>query len=279
LRKHLGTIRLAKLRRPHIETFYSDLLAAGVSAAMVRKVGVTLSISLNAAVASRLIPYNPATGVRKPKAKKPEIQVLDLDQAARFLREARSDRLYALYVTALDSGCRPGELLALTWPDLDLTTGYVSLRRSLEDMDGKLRIKDVKTAKSRRRIKLAAQTLDALHEHRKAMLAEGRDVKTGILFVDTEGGYVRLSNLRPKSFQPILRRAGLPKIRLYDLRHTCATLLLLADVPAKIVSERLGHASITITLDTYSHVLPSMQERAAAMMSKILGYQTDQATG
>jgi integrase len=105
-------------------------------------------------------------------------------------------------------------------------------------------------------------------------------VRTGVVFVDTQGGYLRNSNLRNHSFQPILQRAGLPSIRLYDLRHTCATLLLLADVPAKVVSERLGHSTITLTLDTYSHVLPTMQQRAAATMGKILTYRPgSQASG
>jgi integrase len=269
--KHLGPVRLAKLRRAHVERFYADLLAAGVSAAQCRKIGTTLTIALNAAVDSKLIPYNPAAGVRKPKARKPEMHVLDLDQVAAFLNEARKDRLHALYVTALDTGMRPGELFALAWPDIDLEGGFLMVRRSLEEIDGKVRVKDVKTPKARRRIHLAPQTLAALHEHRKAMLAEGH--LGGPVFCDTRGGYLRNANLRQNSFKPILKRAGLPPIRLYDLRHTCATLLLLADEPAKVVSERLGHSTITLTLDTYSHVLPTMQQRAAEKMGRILGYK------
>lgn len=101
------------------------------------------------------------------------------------------------------------------------------------------------------------------------MLAAG--FINGPVFCDTEGGYLRQSNLRKNSFKPILERAKLPDLRFYDLRHTCATLLLLADVPAKVVSERLGHSSITLTLDTYSHVLPTIQKRAADLMGRLLG--------
>jgi len=108
-----------------------------------------------------------------------------------------------------------------------------------------------------------------LAEHRKAMLAAG--FINGPVFCDTKGGYLRLENLRRDSFKPILAKAGLPHIRLYDLRHTCATLLLLDEVPAKVVSERLGHSSIQITLDTYTHVLPAMQKRAAEAMGRQLG--------
>jgi integrase len=230
-----------------------------------------LTIALNAAVESMLIPYSPAAGVRKPKAHKTEMQVLDIDQVADFLVEAEKDRLHALYVTALDTGMRPGELFALEWGDIDLAGGFLMVRRSLEEIDGHIRIKDVKTPKARRRIHLAPQTVAALHEHRKRILVEGH--VSGPVFCDTEGGYLRNSNLRQNSFKPILKRAGLPAIRLYDLRHTCATLLLLADEPAKVVSERLGHSTITLTLDTYSHVLPTMQQRAAEKMGRILGYR------
>ncbi len=141
-----------------------------------------------------------------------------------------------------------------------------------------LRVKDVKTPKARRRIHLSAQTVTALRDHQRRMLSEGHIA--GPVFCDTDGGYLRNANLRNYSFRPILKRAGLPSIRLYDLRHTCATLLLLADEPAKVVSERLGHTTVTLTLDTYSHVLPTMQARAAEKMGKILGYRPPEgATG
>ena len=117
----------------------------------------------------------------------------------------------------------------------------------------------------------APQTIAALHNHRKRMLAEGH--LAGPVFCDTQGGHLRNANLRRNSFKQILKWAKLPSIRLYDLRHTCATLLLLADESAKVVSERLGHSTITLTLDTYAHVLPTMQQRAAATMGKILGYR------
>jgi integrase len=265
----LGGIGLAKLRRGDIVSFYPGLARKGVSPTMQRKVGTTLTIALNKAVDLDLLPSNPATKVDKPKAQKPEMRPLDPDQAAAFLKAARGERLFALYRTALDSGARPGELFALVWPDVDFDRGFISVSKSLEEISGKLRIKEVKTAKGRRRIDLSRDTLDALAEHRRAMLAEGHI--GGPVFCDTRGGYLRMSNLRRNSFKPIVLRAGLPPVRLYDLRHTSATLLLLADEPAKVVSERLGHASIQLTLDTYSHVLPTMQKRAAETMGRLLG--------
>jgi integrase len=266
---HVGGLKLARLTKAQIRGWYAALTKAGVSAALQRKVGTTLTIALNQAVNDDLLPGNPALKVRKPKAKKPEMLVFDPDQVAAFLAAARNDRLFALYLTALDSGARPGELFALIWPDIDLEARYLSVTKSLEEINGIQRVKEVKTAKGRRRIDLSPATVAALADHRKDMLAAG--FIAGPVFPDTEGGYLRQSNLRKNSFKPILVRAGLPDIRLYDLRHTCATLLLLADVPAKVVSERLGHSSVTLTLDTYSHVLPTMQRRAADLMGQILG--------
>jgi integrase len=144
----------------------------------------------------------------------------------------------------------------------------VFVQRSLEEAKGQLHLKDVKSRSSRRRIDLSRRTVTALHEHRKQMLVEGHI--DGPVFCAPEGVYLRKSNVVRRSFLPIVKRAGVPRIRFHDLRHTCATLLLIANVNPKVVSERLGHASIQITLDTYSHVLPTMQKRAAEKMDRIL---------
>jgi integrase len=265
----IGHVVLSKLAAVHVQGLYAELTEAGVSAALQRKIGTTLTVALNQAVKLEILSANPATRIRKPKAAKPEIAVFDPRQVGKFLAEAQSDRLYPFYLTALDSGARPGELFALLWDDVDFAGGFISITKSLEEMSGVLRVKAVKTPKSRRRIDLSAETLAVLAGHRREALAAGRIGAP--LFHDTEGGFLRLSNLMKNSFKPILKRAGLPSVGLYTLRHTCATLLLLANEPAKVVSERLGHSSVTLTLDTYSHVLPAMQKRAADVMGRILG--------
>jgi integrase len=270
---HIGSVRLNRLNKAVIRGLYTALAKASVSAAMQNKVGTTLTVALNRAVADDILPSNPAATIRKPKTTKPEIKPLDPAQVEAFLRAARADRLYAFYLTALDSGARPGELFALRWPDLDVEGRFITISKSLEELGGVLRVKSPKTAKSRRRIDLSSETVAALVEHRKSMLAEGHIA--GPVFCDNRGGYLRISNLRRDSFLPILKAANLSGVRLYDLRHTCATLLLLADVSAKVVSERLGHSSITLTLDTYSHVLPTMQRRAADTMGRILGQKLE----
>jgi integrase len=266
LKPHLGAIKLAKLNDLHVEHLYAEMERGGASASCRQKVGKALRQALRHAVARGLIAVNPALKVALPRVEKKEIRVYDQKQAGQFLKAARKDRFYALYVPALDSGMRQGELFGLQWPDIDFRTGSVHVQRSFENKGDQLRLKETKSKKGRRRINLSRFTLDALLEHRKKMLAGGMDVKTGQIFCDTQGGFLRKSNFRRMSFAPLLKASKLPPIRFHDLRHTCATLLLLRDVNVKVVSERLGHATVQLTLDVYSHVLPTLQERAAEKM-------------
>jgi integrase len=270
IKPHVGHVLLRKLEPYHIERLYREMENAGDSAAERQKTGKALSTALRAAVRSKLIPHNPCLDVTKPRVTKEEIRPLDGSQAKSLVAATREDRLHALYVLALDSGMRQGELFGLHWPDVDFTAGCVQVRRSLEEIAGHHRLKELKTKASRRRIELSPFALDALHEHRKRMLAEGRDVKDGAVFTDGDGGFLRKSNFARRCFKPALRKAGLAtETRFHDLRHTCATLLLMADVNVKVVSERLGHGGIEITLNTYSHVLPTMQKKAAEKLGAL----------
>lgn len=270
-------MKLSKLSILHVRELYATMSGDGVSAALQRKIGTTLTIALNQAVRMDVIPANPALGVKKPMASRPEMQVLTPEQVGLFLRAAKGDRLFAFYVLALDTGARPGEMFALTWADLNLDAGHVTITKSLEQIGDKQRIKEVKTQRARRRIDLSDQTIAALNDHRKRMLVEG--FIGGPVFCDTIGGYIRISSLHRNSFKPILATAGLADMRLYDFRHTSATLLLLADESPKVVSERLGHSGVALTLDTYSHVLPTMQKRAAQTMNRLLGGAFGTANG
>jgi integrase len=276
LKPHLGNVKVRELTTAHVERLYVDLSKAkttrgktGVSPTMQRKATVTLGAALRVAVKRGLLGANPVRDVDKPLVERKEIRVLDLDQLGLFMKEAEKDRLYAIYVLAVDSGAREGELFALAWRDIDFAAGCIHIRHTLEEIDDSIRLKEPKTKKSRRKIPVTRFTLDALQEHRKNMLAEGHYRPDGPVFCDTAGGFLRKANVLHRSFEPILKRAGLPHFRPYDLRHTCATLLLLAGENPKVVSERLGHSSISITLDTYSHVLPTMQERAADKLNTI----------
>ncbi len=195
-----------------------------------------------------------------------ELRTLNAEEAQRLLEAAKGDRLEALLVLALTTGMRQGELLGLQWEDVDLKTGTVYIRRTLLELKGKLTLGETKSGRNRR-VDLPDIAVETLREHRKRMLAEGHPGPW--VFCDTQGGPIRKSNLTRRWFKPLLQRAGLPDIRFHDLRHTAATLLLTLGVHPKIVQERLGHSQISLTLDTYSHVLPSMQREAARKLDTL----------
>lgn len=183
----------------------------------------------------------------------------------------RDDRLHALYVLLVSVGLRVGEALGLTWADLDLKAGTAQIRQQLCEVRGKIWLAEPKTAVARRKIDLPQVTAQALRDHRQRALAAGTYRNPmGLVFTDTEGHPVRRSNLRRRSFEALLRRAGLPRIRLHDLRHTAATLHLSEGTHPRVVQEMLGHSNVGITLTTYSHALPSLQREAAARMDALL---------
>lgn len=269
----IGGVKIRRLRPVDIEALFARLLSDKVSPAHIRKIGTTFSIALNHAVRSQLIPSNPSRGVRRPRSERKRIVVLDAGQVVRFVAACKSERIGPLFLLMLDSGIRPGEAGALLWKDIDFTGNRISITKSIGPTG---LVKQPKTPQSRRTIDLTPATMAAIHEHRKAMLAEGRDVKRGLVFVgagraDVDGRAVLPGEMTRQYLRPILEKCGLPSVGSYSLRHTCATLLLAGGVNPKIVSERLGHSSIAITLDTYSHVLPGMQKAAVDVLSKSLG--------
>jgi integrase len=272
LKPTIGDVRLVRLTALNVLHMHEELTQQGVSAGEQRNAATTLRAALKDAVRLRLVAINVAKDVDKPKkVKRREMLPLDLGQARAFLAAAVVDRLFALYALALDSGMRPGELFGLHWDDVDWAAGSVSIRHSLEEISGKPRLKEPKTAAARRTILLGKMTVEALRGHRERMAKEGRDVDAGPVFVNTEGGWLLQANFYRRSFLKVLERAKLPHVRPYDLRHTCATLLLSKDVNVKVVSERLGHEDITVTLKHYAHALPSMQEKAVRAIEELFG--------
>ena len=189
------------------------------------------------------------------------MQALAPGQVVQLLEAAKGDRLEALYILAVTTGLRQGELLGLHWDDIDLGGSALRVRHTLHELNGRVWIGEPKTRRARRQVDLPAIAVMALQHHREGMLIEGRPV--GLVFCNNQGGPLRKSNLVRRSFLPLLKRAGLPVIRFHDLRHTAATLLLVQGVHPKIVQERLGHSQISLTLDTYSHILPGMGREAA----------------
>ena len=166
------------------------------------------------------------------------------------------------------TGMRQGELFALQWDDIDLDAATLSVRRTAVRLGGAVSIGEPKTARSKRLINLPEIAVEALRDRRKDMLAEG-NADSPWVFCAPEGGILQASNVLQRSYYPLLVSAKLPRIRFHDLRHTAATLLLATKVHPKVVQERLGHAKIATTLDTYSHVLPSMQEDATDHLDRM----------
>lgn len=272
----IGSIPLGRLSAFDIQAFYNSLTSQGLKAASVRRFHNVLSSSLRTAQRMGLTAKNPAADVILPKAKKTKMQVLDAEQSRRFLSAAQCDRYAVLWALALETGMRPEEYLGLTWSDLDLKEGIIMLQRVLHWLkDGSWRFEPPKTDSGARRIRLSTSLIDLLIQHRQAQNAERQAMGPAWLDLDfvfpaVNGGPFRRENLTKRHFKPLLRVAGLPNIRLYDLRHTSATLLLLEGVHVKIVSERLGHADVSLTLNTYSHVLPDMQRDATAAIGGVL---------
>ena len=278
IQPELGQRKLSDVRPLHIQKLYADLLARGLSARTVRYLHAVLSSALKQAVRWGMLARNPAELVELPRQVRKEMRALSPTEASEFLKAARADRWGVLFALALTTGMRPEEYLGLQWKDVDLKQGIVIVRRALvwRSVGGGWYFGEPKTTRSRRSIPLPASTLRALIAHRRQQAAER--LKAGaayqqhdLVFATPEGGPLAPRNLKRRHYRLILERAKLPQdLRLYDLRHTCATLLLAAGEHPKVVSERLGHASITLTLDVYSHVLPTMQEAATQKLESLL---------
>jgi integrase len=276
VRPVLGSRPVSTIKPLEIQGLCADMLQRGLSARTVRFTHAVLRAALHQAVKWRLVSLNPADSVDLPKQARGEIQVLNPQQAREFLEAAKQDRYHVLFALALTTGMRPSEYLALKWPDIDFTKGTVSVARTLEPIKGGgWQFADTKRAPSRRAVKLQDWVIELLKKRRSVAPEEsgGSEVPAeaaDLIFTNTNGNALNERNLVLRNFQRILDRAKLPRIRLYDLRHTAATLALVAGVPAKVVSEQLGHASVAFTLDTYSHVLPHMQDAAAAQVEALL---------
>lgn len=200
-----------------------------------------------------LIPRNVATNIKLPKMRKNEIRPLNPDKAKAFLEAARGDRYEALYVLAIHYGLRRGELLGLKWSDLQGST--LQVRRTMsESRVGRIE-EETKNGKGRP-IGLSERALEALRSHRRQQVGVVKDSE--YIFPSTTGTPTNSSNLMYRSFKPTLKRAGLPQIRFHDLRHTCATIRFMKGQHPKRVQELLGHASIAMTMDIYSHLIPGM---------------------
>ena len=267
IRPAIGTRILASLSPLEIQAAYQVMIDRKLSARTVRYAHAVLRAAIRQAIRWQLLLSDPTQGVELPREQCREMSVLTTEQARSFLRTASHSPQACLFAVALTTGMRPSEYLALCWRDIDWDRGTISVVRTLHRNEGQWIFADTKRVRSRRVVKLQMWVLDLLRKLKGRADEAGAacdSVFADLIFTTARGEPINEEYLVKKHFKPLLREAGLPNIRLYDLRHTSATLALTVGVAPKVVSEQLGHASAAFTLDTYSHVLPHMQEEAAA---------------
>ena len=264
----LGHIRLAKLGPEDIDKAWNAMLKEGHSASVVQYAHLRLSKALNDAMKRNLVYRNPCQAVSPPKARRKELYPPDADAIHRFLGTARDTEYYEALYTSFYTALRRGEVLALTWRDVDLDLGTISVAHSLyRAKGGQSILNDPKSAKGRRLVSLTPSTTILLRSLRERREAEG--IIQGYM-VNEDSPVFRYRNgspILPRSysgaFTKIMRKAKLEGYRLHDARHAHASLMLKQGVHPKIVQERLGHAKVSTTLDIYSHVTPGLQQAAA----------------
>jgi integrase len=299
--RNLRARRLTDLTIADVQAFLNVVRDCGLAPRTVRMVHGALRACLNTALEHRKIPFNAAVGAKLPKLAHREMRFLTPEQAQRFLAAAEAEQLdeireanagrklgkdkvpevagdfresvYAMFILMLLSGLRIGEALALKWSDLDGATLRVQRAVTQDAHRGKV-LGPTKTGRSRA-VPLGPRTLDALSRHRAAqarwmLRRRDRYRDEGLIFANELGGLLEAQNIGGRYFKPLLRKAGLPNIRLYDLRHSHATLLMAAGEHPKVVQERLGHATIQLTLDTYTHVVEGLQQRASERLEALL---------
>jgi integrase len=273
---HIGKRQLAKVTSLDLQQLYSDLQEAGLSARSVHHTHQVLHRAFVQAVRWDLIPRNPCDGVTPPRPNCSEMHVLTREQVNALLAATTGPQLRALYTLAVTTGMRAGELYGLRWGNVDLSAGRLRVRRALQRQRGNgLVFVTPKTVRSRRTIMLSKWAVSVLREHRTRQLEQRLSAgplwhDQDLVFCGTAGKPLDPST-ETGQFSDTLKRAGLPHVRFHDLRHTAATLLLAQGTHPKVVSEMLGHGTIALTLDTYSHLVPALHEQAAATMDALFG--------
>lgn len=270
---YIGHVQLAQLSPVLLQNFVNELKDEGLASSSVKKIYSIVKGALDYAVNMELLPSNPITKIQLPKDSKKAMAVWDIPEIQSFQKAACLDRLYPAFYLAITTGMRRGEILGLRWKDVDLEKEMLYVRQTLSK-DGKLILPGAKTSAGIRSIKLSNDTIVLLKKHKtvvaKEKLSHGPEyVDNDLIICTSKGSPVNPENFK-RTFQRLIKEANVPSIRLHDLRHTHATMLLSSGINAKVISERLGHTNVKTTLDIYSHVLPSMQEEAANKIDTLL---------
>lgn len=261
IKPELGHVRLINLIPDHLQTLYALKLDSGLSERTVQYIHAIIRRSLNQAVRGGLLYRNPTDAVSPPRPKREPPHTLSVEDAKLFLESVEDHPYYPIYLLAITTGMRKGELLGLHWEDIDLDRSTISIRRTLVDIQGKVHLGQPKSDSARRTISLPDNVCNVLKEIEE---------DEGYVFKTATGNPISQRNLT-RHFHKALEVVGLTRIPFHSLRHTAATILLQANVHPRLVQEMLGHSTIVLTLDTYSHVVPGHHDEAANEMEKLFG--------
>jgi integrase len=271
----LGHHQLDKLAPQHVRAFLKEKLEAGLSPRTVQLSLVILRRALGQAVKDGLVARNVAKLVDAPRWKRPEVKPWEPSEASRFLEAITGERLEVAYLVALSLGLRRGEVLGLRWSDIDFEAKSITIAQALARVGGKLQFIEPKSRQSRRTLPLYDGLAVALRNHRRHQLeqrlaAGSRWHDSGLLFTTGSGTPLEPRALN-EDFERIIGKAGLRRVRLHDLRHACASFLLAQGVHPRVVMELLGHSQISLTMETYSHVMPDAMREAVTLVGALLG--------
>jgi integrase len=281
---HIGAVKLQKLSGSQVNALYAKLAEkdkkdgeTGLSPMTIHHVHSCLHKACKDAVRWGHISRNPLDAADPPRKKGDgtrEMRTWTKEQLKAFLEAIADDRLSPLWYTIAMTGMRRGEAIGLRWSDVDLENARLSVRRALVPVSGEVVVSEPKTVKGRRVIALDPGTVEVLKAQAARQLDEQHDwdeawIDSGLVFTAENGAALDPESVT-RYFRQAVKRSLLPSIRLHDLRHTHATVALQAGIHPKVVSERLGHATVSITLDTYSHAIPAMQEEAAALIAHLV---------
>jgi len=276
IKPSLGMMILKDIKPGYIQKLYNEMSRKGIGARTVEKTHSVIRGSLNTALKYGLIILNPANATDPPRSQKKEMSYLELEEIEKLIKVGResNDRYYRIYYLAIITGMRQGELLALKWKKIDLEKGIIEVKQSLIRLPrGNLVIEKPKTKSSVRSIKIGEGTIEVLKEQ-KEIIKEERKVsklwkENDLVFPSTVGTPIDPTKIL-KRFRNLLKKAGLPRIRFHDLRHTSASLMLNNGVDILVASRRLGHSKPSVTLDVYGHMLVTAQNEAAEKLEKLL---------
>jgi len=266
----VGGVRLAQLRPAHIESLFASMHQDGVSGGHAKKVSEVLSSALEYAVGSGRLPANPAASVPKPKPDAKEIQIFTPAEVQRIRQAAQGHRLEAMFVLAIATGAREGELLALGWEHVDLDAGTIAIRRTLDQIDGRFVLKEKpKSKRGLRDVHLPRFAVAALLAHREAMRAEGH-LSAPVVFCTSTGNFIGRSNFVRKVHRPLLAKSEVPYRKFHTFRHTHVSELLARGESVVDVAQRVGD-SVEVILRTYAHFIPGAGKKLAGRLDEMYG--------